>query len=98
MIWIDQSRWKEAEDLEVQVLAIRERVLGQEHPDTLISMDRLASTLKSQGRDDEAAALMAQCVSLRKKKLGIGHSDAVASLEELNDWQVEERPLSFFLG
>ena len=82
----------------MQVLAIRERVLGQEHPDTLTSMDHLALTLKSQGRDDEAVALMAQCVSLRKKKLGVGHPDTIASLGELNDWQAEERPLSFFLG
>ena len=97
MIWMDQGRWKEAEGLEVQVLTTRERVLGQEHPETLTSMDHLASTLKSQGRDDEAVALMAQCVNLRKKKLGVGHPDTVSSLEELNDWQVEERPLSFFL-
>jgi hypothetical protein len=61
-------------------------------------MDHLASTLKSQGRDDEAVALMAQYVNLRKKKIGVGHPDTVSSLEELNDWQGEERPPNFFLG
>ena len=98
MIWMDQGRWKEAEGLGVQVLEARERVLGQEHPDTLTSMNHLASILKSQGRDDEAVALMAQCVNLRKKKIGVGHPDTVSSLEKLNDWQVEEIPLDFFLG
>jgi hypothetical protein len=29
-----QWRWKEAEELELQVIEIRKRVLGQEHPDT----------------------------------------------------------------
>jgi len=49
-----QGRWKEAEELDVQVVEKRKRVLGQEHPDTLTSMNNLAWTLKSQGRDDEA--------------------------------------------
>ncbi|KAH9213480.1 hypothetical protein DL95DRAFT_302188, partial [Leptodontidium sp. 2 PMI_412] len=34
-------RWKEAEELEVQVMDMME-VLGQEHPDTLTSMNNLA--------------------------------------------------------
>ncbi|KIW35747.1 uncharacterized protein PV06_11912 [Exophiala oligosperma] len=36
----NQGRWKEAEELEVQVREIRTRVLGGEHPDTLTSMSR----------------------------------------------------------
>jgi hypothetical protein len=34
----------EAEKLEVQVMEARKRVLGEEHPDTLISMANLASS------------------------------------------------------
>jgi Tetratricopeptide repeat len=33
----NQGRWKEAEELEVQVKETRKRVLGQEHPSTLTS-------------------------------------------------------------
>jgi hypothetical protein len=40
----NQGRWKEAEDLFVQVMETRKRVLGQEHPDTLTSIASLAST------------------------------------------------------
>jgi tetratricopeptide (TPR) repeat protein len=40
----NQGRWKEAEELEVQVMETRKRVLGQKHPDTLTSMANLAST------------------------------------------------------
>ena len=46
----NQGRWKEAEELEVQVMEVRKRVLGQEHPDTLTSMGNLASTFSYQGR------------------------------------------------
>ncbi|OCK91730.1 uncharacterized protein K441DRAFT_664265 [Cenococcum geophilum 1.58] len=40
----NQRRWKEAEDLDVQVMETRKRVLGAEHLDTLTSMGNLAST------------------------------------------------------
>jgi hypothetical protein len=40
----NQGRWKEAEELGVQVRETRTRVLGQEHPDTLASMANLAET------------------------------------------------------
>jgi hypothetical protein len=40
----NQGRWKEAEELNVQVIETRKRVLGEEHPSTLTSMANLAST------------------------------------------------------
>jgi Tetratricopeptide repeat len=83
----NQGRWKEAEDLEVQVMETRKRVLGQEHPGTLTSMNNLAFTLKSQGRDEKAVALMVQCVNLRKMKLGVDHPHTKSSLKALNKWQ-----------
>ena len=45
----NQGRWKEAEQLEVQVMDTRKRVLGEEHTDTLTSMANLASTFRNQG-------------------------------------------------
>ena len=41
----DQGRWEEAEKLEVQVIETSSRVLGEEHPDTLTSMNNLVFTL-----------------------------------------------------
>jgi hypothetical protein len=45
----NQGRWKEAEELDVQVMETRKRVLGLEHLDTLTSMANLASTYRNQG-------------------------------------------------
>ena len=45
----NQRRWKEAEELEVQVMETRKRVLGEEHPSTLTSMGNLASTFGIKG-------------------------------------------------
>ena len=46
-----------AEQLEVQVIDMRKKLLGTEHPHTLISMGNLASTYRNQGRWNEAEQL-----------------------------------------
>ena len=43
-IYYYEGRWKEAEELFAQVMKTSSRVLGNEHPSTLISMADLAST------------------------------------------------------
>jgi hypothetical protein len=48
----------------------RKRVLGEEHPDTLTSMNNLAFTWKGQARDIEAIDLMDKCVQARERHLG----------------------------
>jgi hypothetical protein len=53
----NQGRWKEAEELEVQVMETFERVLGNELPSTLTSIANLASTYRNQGRWKEAEEL-----------------------------------------
>ena len=53
----------------MQVIEIMKRVLGLEHPDTLTSMSNLASTWKSQGREQQALDMMTECVELKKINL-----------------------------
>lgn len=50
LICLNQVWWKEAEELGVQVMQTRKRVLGDKHPDTLNSIVNLASTYRNQGR------------------------------------------------
>ena len=68
-----QGRWKEAEELDVQVMETKTRVLGAEHPDTLTSMNNLAFTWKGQGRVAEDIKLMEKCVQLQALVLGADH-------------------------
>lgn len=83
----EAGRWKEAEELEVQVMETRKRVLGEEHPDTLTSMNNLAFTLKSQSRNEEAISLMNRCLKLRTQVLGPKRPNTKTSLEALHEWQ-----------
>ena len=52
-----QGKYDEAEPIYRQTLALSEKVLGKEHPNTLSSMNNLAVLLKNQGRYDEAKKL-----------------------------------------
>jgi hypothetical protein len=56
-----QGKYEEAETMHRQTLALREKVLGKEHPSTLASMDNLALMLNRQGNrrsDWEIPAVM----------------------------------------
>ena len=79
----NQGRWKEAEELFVQVMETSSRVLGLEHPDTLTSMANLASTYRNQGRWKEAEELEVQVMETRKRVLGLEHPDTLSSMANL---------------
>ena len=53
-VYVDGGRWEEAEKLQVLVVEMSKRVLGNEHLSTLTSMGNLALTYWNQGRWKEA--------------------------------------------
>ena len=67
----------------------RKRLLGEEHPSTLTSMNNLAFIFKAQARSDEAISLMEKCFQLREQVLGPQHPYTTLSLKALNEWQLE---------
>ena len=69
--------------LEVLVVETMKRVLGEEHPDTLMSMSNLASTYRKQGRRKEAEVLEALVMETRKRVLGEEHPDTLLSMANL---------------
>jgi hypothetical protein len=77
-----QRRYAEAEQLSLQVLADRHRVLGDDHPDTLTSRAVLARLAARQGRRAEAEALYRQVIADRTRVLGSGHPDTAAVRDE----------------
>ncbi|RYN15861.1 hypothetical protein AA0115_g12732, partial [Alternaria tenuissima] len=77
------GRYEEAEELEVQVMETRKRVLSDEHPDTLTSMGNLALTYCNQGRWKEAEELQMQVMQTRKRVLSDEHPDMLTSMGNL---------------
>ncbi|KAJ7825723.1 hypothetical protein B0H14DRAFT_3145159 [Mycena olivaceomarginata] len=79
----NQGRWKDAEALEVVVMEMSKRVLGEEHPSTLTSMANLASTYWNQGRWKDAEALEVVVMEMSKRVLGEEHPDTLTSMANL---------------
>jgi tetratricopeptide (TPR) repeat protein len=78
-----RGRYDEAEALCKRVLEGMEKHLGNEHPDTLISMNNLANVYRSQGRYDEAEEHHKGALKGRKKHLGNDHPVTLSSMNNL---------------
>jgi hypothetical protein len=65
----------------VEVLEVRKRALGLEHPDTLMSMINLASTYSRQGKSNEAEALQMEVLEEWKRIQGPQHPNTLASTD-----------------
>ncbi|KAF2731804.1 kinesin light chain [Polyplosphaeria fusca] len=83
----NDGRWREAEQLIMQVVETSSRVLGDEHPSTLTSMANLASTYRNQGRNQgrwtEAEQLDVQVMETSKRGLGDEHPNTLSSMANL---------------
>jgi hypothetical protein len=67
----------DAEKMTKKSMTVRERVLGDEHPDTITSKAELASTYWNQGRWGEAETLGLEVVEMSKRVLGDEHPDTI---------------------
>jgi tetratricopeptide (TPR) repeat protein len=72
-----------AATLHTKAVAVRQAVLGADHPDTLKSRNSLAVCYSRSGRLAEAVALSEQVLRLRKAALGPDHPDTLASRNNL---------------
>jgi len=73
----------EAEALLEMAFILRQKVLGEEHSDTLVSMNNLAFTYRSRGRYDDAKPLFQQSYEARKRLLGREHPATLTSMANL---------------
>ncbi|HLK54952.1 MAG TPA: tetratricopeptide repeat protein, partial [Chthonomonadaceae bacterium] len=63
----------QAEPLLVRALAIREKVLGEVHPDTAQSLNNLAGLYEAQSRYAQAKSLYVRALAIYDKTLGPNH-------------------------
>jgi CHAT domain-containing protein/Tfp pilus assembly protein PilF len=64
-------------------LAIREKVLGPDHPDVATILNNLVRLYRNQGRTAEAEPLLQRALAIREKALGRDHPDVATSLNDL---------------
>jgi tetratricopeptide (TPR) repeat protein len=77
------GRYEIALKMEEAALTVQQELLGKEHPDTLISMNVMASVLNNQGKYEEAEEMHQQVLRLRKIVLGKEHPNTLKSMNNL---------------
>ncbi len=81
---LGENGWaRDASKLTERVVQLCKTKLGDEHPDTLGSMQNLANHYSEAGRRSEALQLTEQVMQLRKIKLGHEHPDTLGSMHNL---------------
>ncbi len=78
-----QGQYDEAIPLAERILAIREKDLGPEHPDTALALNNLAVFYKTMGAYEKAEPLYRRSLAIREKVMGPEHPDTAAVLNNL---------------
>ncbi|MBM3735209.1 MAG: tetratricopeptide repeat protein [Acidobacteria bacterium] len=78
-----QKEYAEAEALYRRCLAIRERTIGLEHPDSAATMNNLAATLHGQGDFERAEPLYRESLRIRRKVFGPAHQTVGIAMNNL---------------
>jgi hypothetical protein len=79
----DQGDPAGARGLQERVLEVQRRVLGEDHPATLRSLNNLASTLRDQGDLAGARGLQERVLDVRRRVLGEDHPATLRSVKTL---------------
>lgn len=78
-----QGAYRSAEMLLLKRLDIQNRILGDEHPDTLTTMNNLALTLRAQGDLAAARKLFEQVLEIERRILREKHPNTLATMNNL---------------
>ena len=81
------KKYTEAEKLEIHVLNARNRILGVEHPHTILSMNNLAATYRSLARYTEAEKLEMQAHELKNRVLGAESCHTITTIPHVQEAQ-----------
>ncbi len=78
-----EGHYAEAEAILRRALAIRLKVLGEEHTETATIYNKLINSLADEGKYAEAEPLVRKALEIRRKLLGEDHPDTAESLNDL---------------
>ena len=89
-LYMLQGKYALSEGLYTTCVNKRKILLGEDHLDTLNSMNNLAGLYKSQGNYSSAEPLYTACLEKRKEVLGEDHPDTLSSLINLGSLYVSQ--------
>jgi serine/threonine-protein kinase len=80
-----QGRYEEARQAYERALALREKVLGPDHPMVTPSLNNIGNVLEEMGRYEEARRMHERVLAIREKVLGPQHPDMASALGNLGN-------------
>jgi tetratricopeptide (TPR) repeat protein len=83
--YADGGRQDEALKLREETLGLRRKVLGPQHPETIVAMANLASSYFDLGRREEALKLREETLALSRKVNGPEHPETILIMNNLAD-------------
>ena len=83
MIYFELGQLTDAEDLLKRVLAVRTRILGEQHAHTLWAVNDLAKIYTSQGRATQAGEMLTAILDVVRQTLGEDHVGMTMTLSNL---------------
>jgi non-specific serine/threonine protein kinase/serine/threonine-protein kinase len=78
-----RGMYPEAERLFIELIDVRRRVLGKDHPNTLIAMNNLAALHRTEGKYSEAEPIFRDVLETRRRVLGEEHPDTLRTVSAL---------------
>ena len=78
-----RGAYEEALALHGRALAIREQVLGPQHPDVAVTLNNLANVQRARGAYDAALQSHERALTIREEALGADHPEVAATLNNL---------------
>jgi serine/threonine protein kinase/tetratricopeptide (TPR) repeat protein len=82
-VYFALGQYEQAETMHRAALALRTRLLGDEHPDTATTLNALGIALDYQRRGPEAESILRKALGMRRKLFGNEHADVATSLHNL---------------
>jgi tetratricopeptide (TPR) repeat protein/predicted Ser/Thr protein kinase len=79
------GRYEEARQQYERAIALREKVLGPEHPVVTPSLNNLGNVLQEMGRYEESLRMHERVLAIREKVLGPQHPDMASALGNLGN-------------
>jgi tetratricopeptide (TPR) repeat protein len=83
LLYDSQGRYTQAKPLYERALAIREKILGPDHPDVAEGLNNLAALYYLQGQYAQAEPLYQRSLAIWEEALGVNHVNVALSLNNL---------------
>lgn len=83
LLYRDQGKYKEAEPLHLRAVAVKEKVLGKDHPDMAEALNDLAVFYWHEGNYTEAVPLYLRALAVNEKAFGEDHPSVARTLNDI---------------